>query len=199
MIFPALSIELRPLLAELEEFGRVNDAAQEDRSLRMLNLDRMTAELVHFMLVSSNRRRILEIGTSNGYSTLWLAAAARANHGRPVVSVERDHAKIQRAADNLSRAHLSEWVELVEGDGTTAAQSVTGPFDAVLFDADRLSAPEQLGMLLPKLADDVLLMADNALSHPDELAGYVATVEALPGITCFTVPVGKGLHLAHRR
>ena len=199
MIFPALSLELRPLLAELEDFGRTNDAAEDERALQMLNLDRAAAELVHFLLISACRKRVLEIGTSNGYSTLWLAAAARANHGRPVVSVERDHAKIVQARENLQRAGLLDWVELMEADGTAAAASLSGPFDAVFFDADRVSAAEQLTLLLPKLADDVLLVHDNAKSHADQLAAYVAAVEALPGITALVVPIGKGLHVAHRR
>lgn len=199
MIFPALSLELRPLLAELEEFGRANDAAEEDRSQKMLNLERPAAELVHFLLISACRKRILEIGSSNGYSTLWLAAAARANHGRPVISVERDPAKIAKARENLQRAGLSDWVELVEGDASGVAASISGPFDAVFFDADRTSAPEQLTLLLPKLADDVLLIHDNAKSHADQLTPYMTAVEALPGIAAVVVPVGKGLHVAHRR
>ena len=103
-----------------------------------------------------------------------------------------------RARENFQRAGLSEWVELVEGDATASVAAVAGPFDAVFFDADRLSAAEQLTLLLPKLADDVLLVHDNAISHADQLAVYMTAVEALPGITSFVVPVGKGLHVAHR-
>lgn len=199
MILPALSLELRPLLAELEEFGRTNDSAEDDRALKMLNLERPSAELVHFLLISACRKRVLEIGTSNGYSTLWLAAAARANHGRPVVTVERDPAKLAQARDNIRRAGLLDWVEFIEGEATSAAASVVGPFDAVFFDADRVSAAEQLTLLLPKLADDVLLIHDNAVSHAEQLTAYMTAVEALPGITALVVPVGKGLHVAHRR
>ena len=73
-----------------------------------------------------------------------------------------------------------------------------GPFDCVFFDADRWSAPGQLQLLLPKLADNVLLLADNVLSHPDEVAGYRQMVEQLPGFVWTVVPVGKGLHVAWR-
>ena len=52
-----------------------------------------------------------------------------------------------------------------------------GPFDCVFFDADRVSAPKQLELLLPKLALPALLLADNATSHPDQIAGYLARVE----------------------
>ena len=60
-------------------------------------------------------------------------------------------------------------------------RELTGPFDLVFFDADRISAPEQLHFLLPKLAPQALLIADNALSHPQEIAGYLEALSELPG------------------
>ena len=68
----------------------------------------------------------------------------------------------------------------------------------MFFDADRLRAPEQLEILLPKLEPDVLLLADNVLSHQEEVQAYIAAVEQLPGFVSITVPVGKGLHVAYR-
>jgi predicted O-methyltransferase YrrM len=74
-----------------------------------------------------------------------------------------------------------------------------GPFDCVFFDADRISAPQQLRLLLPKLERDVLLLTDNVLSHPGEVAGYLKEFEDLPEFLTTTVTVGKGLHIAYRR
>ena len=199
MTFPAIPQSLRPILAELEAFGQANDATQPDRSQKMLNLDREAAELLHFLVLSGNRKRVLEIGTSNGYSTLWLAAALQANHGHRLVSVEQDRNKVISARANLRHAGLEDMVSLFEAAANDAARTLEGPFDMVFFDADRVNAPQQLALLLPKLKHDVLLVADNALSHADELAAYVEAVNALPGFTSFTAPLGKGLHLAHRR
>jgi predicted O-methyltransferase YrrM len=56
-----------------------------------------------------------------------------------------------------------------------------------------------LEILLPKLESDVLLMADNVLSHPQGVEAYIAAVEQLPDFVSITAPVGKGLHIAHRR
>ena len=69
---------LAALLAELEQFGRSNDAATTDRPRRMLNITRDTGEFLAVLVKAMDARRVLEIGTSNGYSTLWLADAARA-------------------------------------------------------------------------------------------------------------------------
>lgn len=188
------------LLAKIEAVGRDNDARQEDRADKMLNLERDTAELISLLVRSTNRTRILEVGTSNGFSTIWLAAAlADIAAARPVVSIERDANKHQEAAENIRRAGLASRVTLRLGDATDVVRNLPGPFDCVFFDADRLSAPEQLTILLPKLVPDCLLLADNALSHPVELAGYRAAVEALPGFVSIVVSTGKGLHVAHRR
>ena len=191
------------VLRELERFGRENDGREDDRARKMLNLERETAELVHVLVRSGRRRRVLEIGTSNGVSTLWLAAALRATGAtepptEPLVSVEREPAKSAEARANLERAGLANHVRLLVGDATEVVAGLPGPFDCVFFDADRWTAPDQLRLLLPKLERDCLLLADNALSHPEEIAGYIAAVEDLPDFAATTFAVGKGLHVAHR-
>ncbi len=192
-----IDARLRALLQELEEEGRRNDEREQERSKKMLNLEPETAQLLNVMVHSSKRTRILEIGTSNGYSTIWLAEAARANGGR-ATSIDREAHKQELAAVNLERAGLRDAVELLHGDATEVVGNIIGPFDCVFFDADRYSAPAQLERLLPKLTPDVLLFADNALSHPDEIAGYLQALERLPDFERLIVPVGKGLSIAYR-
>jgi len=196
MSHPVLTPEMLAVLSDLEAFGDEHDQLMQDRSAKMLNLERAAAELLHFQIVSGRRKRVLEIGTSNGYSTLWLAAAAKCIGGEPVISIERSDAKLDHALKNLQRVGLDKWVRLVEGEASDVVRRLDGPFDAVFFDADRISAPEQLALLRPKLSPGALLAADNTLSHPDEIAAYLAAVRAIPGVVEFTITVGKGLHLA---
>jgi predicted O-methyltransferase YrrM len=73
--------QLGQLLAELEHFGNANDGATNERSQKMLNITRETGEFMAVLVRATVARRVLEIGTSNGYSTLWLAEAARAVGG----------------------------------------------------------------------------------------------------------------------
>lgn len=188
--------ERRAYLAELYEIGRQHDAHEQERSKKMLNLEPDTARFLYILLRSSRRTRILEIGTSNGYSTIWLAWAASATGGH-VVSIDRDAHKQVLAEANLLRAELREVVDLVCGDATQVVADLPGPFDCVFFDADRYSAPAQLNLLLPKLAPGALLLADNALSHPGEIAAYLQALESLPDIDRVVLPIGKGLSLAY--
>jgi predicted O-methyltransferase YrrM len=185
------------LLAELEAHGLEHDARESVHAQRLLNLEPDTAQLVDILARNGRRTRLLELGTSNGYSTIWLARAMRATGGR-IVSIERDAGKQAQAEANLRRAGLREFVDLRLGDATELVGELAGPFDCVFFDADRRSYPQQLALLLPKLTPDVLLLADNALSHPDEIAPYLDAIAALPGFARLIVPTGKGLSIAYR-
>ncbi len=142
-------------------------------------------------------RRLLEIGTSNGYSTIWIASAL-ASYGGRVTSIEKSPQKHTQAHENLSRTGLLPFADLLIGDATEIVASLEGPFDCVFFDADRISAPQQLDLLLPKLSSPALLLADNALSHPAEIADYLARIERLDYTSHSVLKIGKGLSVAYR-
>src|SRR5256886_4487334 len=93
---------LDSVLVELEQFGKANDASTNERARRMLNITRDTGEFLAVLVRATLARRVLEIGTSNGYSTLWLASAARAIGGS-VTTVEFAEHKIGLAVANFTR------------------------------------------------------------------------------------------------
>jgi predicted O-methyltransferase YrrM len=188
---------LRSQLEAIFQQGQVNDAQQIPHQQRLLNLEPETAQFISFLVRSTGRARILEIGTSNGYSTIWLAWSARQTNGR-VLSIDREPQKQKQADANLRRAGLRNLVELRCGDATSIVTELSGPFDCVFFDADRLSAPAQLALLLPILTPNALLLADNVLSHPQEIAEYLAAINALQDFEHMIIPLGKGLSVAYR-
>jgi hypothetical protein len=96
---------LHSVLAELEQFGEANDASTTERPRRMLNITRDTGEFLAVLVIATLARRVLEIGTSNGYSTLWLADAAR-TIGGSVTTVELSEYKIGLASTNFTRSVL---------------------------------------------------------------------------------------------
>jgi predicted O-methyltransferase YrrM len=191
---------IQQLLEELEAHGRANDARETDRARKMLNLEPGTAQLLSILLRSSGATRVLEVGTSNGYSTIWLAwSLARSGPAEVrMISIERNPDKQVLARENLHRAGLAERVDFRLGDATAVIRELPGPFDFVFFDGDRFSAPEQLRLLLPKLARKAFVLHDNALSHREEIAAYLALIESLPEFQHTVVPVGKGLSVAYR-
>jgi len=187
--------ELRTMLKELEDHAAAHDAVETEHSRKLLNLEPETAQLLSILVRCSGARRVLEIGTSNGYSTIWLAASIGPSGGR-VTSIDRSQDKQALARENLSKAGLLEYVDLRCGDATEVVKTLPGPFDFVFFDADRKSAPDQLTLLLPKLSPVALILADNVLSHPAEIADYLAVVNSLKRLQHVVVPVGKGLSIA---
>jgi predicted O-methyltransferase YrrM len=187
--------EIRNLLRQLEEHALAHDAREPEHSRKLLNLEPETAELVSILARSSRARRLLEIGTSNGYSTIWLASSVGPEGGR-IISIDRSPEKHKMAHDNLLAAGLLQFVDLRLGDASEVVETLPGPFDFVFFDADRTSAPGQLALLLPKLAPQALILADNALSHPQEIAGYLAMAKSLKQLQHVLVPLGKGLSVA---
>jgi predicted O-methyltransferase YrrM len=110
-----LTESLHELLVELEQFGLSNDGAIADRPRRMLNITRDTGEFLSVLMRAMNAQRVLEIGTSNGYSTLWLALAAKAVKGH-VTTVELSNFKLALAAENFKRSGLAVFITQVAGD-----------------------------------------------------------------------------------
>jgi len=188
---------LRELLKEMEERGRENDARATERPRMMLNLERASAQLLSILVRASGVTRALEVGTSNAYGTIWLAWSLAPAGGR-IVSIDRNPDKHALARENLGRADLLDRVELRTGDAAEIVRQLTGPFDLVFLDADRRKFPELMEILLPKLASKVLVIADNVLSHPEEIADYLKLISSLKDFQHTTVPVGKGLSIAYR-
>lgn len=188
---------LTALLAEIAERGREHDARETEHSRKMLNLEPDTARLVYILVRSSGAKRVLEVGTSNGYSTIWLASAVAPNGGR-VTTIDVSAEKQALAGENLRRAGLLDLVELRLGKAGAVVKELAGPFDVVFFDADRKGAADNLQVLMPELAPSVLLLADNVLSHPEEIAGYLGAVKNLEDFEHVVVPIGKGLSVAYR-
>ncbi len=190
---------LRNVLREIEEQGRENDAHATERARMMLNLEPASAQLLSILVRASGVKRAIEMGTSNAYSTIWLAWSLGPARGS-IVSIDRNPDKaIFLARENLRRrAGFLEHVDLRTGDAAEIAGQLAGPFDLIFLDADRRKFPEVLQILLPKLAPKVLVIADNVLSHPEEIAEYLKMISSLADFQHSIVPVGKGLSIAYR-
>lgn len=189
---------IEELLFELEQFGQSNDRAIADRPRRMLNITRDTGEFLSVLVRAMNARRVLEIGTSNGYSTLWLALAAKAVQGQ-VTTVELSDFKLALAAKNFERSGLTPFIKQIHGEAGSILKSKTdSSFDVVFLDSERSEYLSWWPDIKRVLRKGGLLVVDNATSHASEMAPFVALVSGDPDFTTCTVPVGNGEFLATR-
>lgn len=187
---------LETLLAELEQFGKDNDGSTAERPRKMLNITRDTGEFLAVLVRATLARRVLEIGTSNGYSTLWLASAARAIGGS-VTTVEKSQYKIDLSAANFARSGLASYISQVHDDaGRLIERSADGAFDMIFLDSERPEYPGWWPHLRRVLRPGGLLVVDNATSHPVEIAPFIALVKADAQFVTSLVSVGNGEFLA---
>jgi predicted O-methyltransferase YrrM len=191
-----MSDSLAALKTELEAFGKATDSATTVRSERMLNITRDTGELLSVLVRATVAHRILEIGTSNGYSTLWLAEAARAIGGT-VATIEFSGYKVGLARANFVRSGLAPFIELIHVDaGQFLQRCGRGTFDLIFLDSERAEYSGWWPCLRAVLRPGGLMVVDNATSHAAEMAPFIALVSADSEFTTSLVPVGNGEILA---
>ena len=187
---------LDALKAELERFGEANDAVNTERPRRMLNFTRDTGEFLSVLVRAIVARQVLEIGTSNGYSTLWLGEAAQ-GIGGSVTSVELSAFKVGLASETFARSGLAPFITLIHEDaGRVLERLEADSVDLVFLDSERPEYPGWWPSLRRVLRPGGLLVVDNATSHPEQMAPFVALVRADAGFTTSLVPVGNGEFLA---
>lgn len=181
---------LEALLTQLEVLGETHDAQQTQRSEKYLNITRDTGAFLSILVKSIHAHKVLEVGTSNGYSTLWLAAALP-DQGR-VTTIEHSSRKVKEAQAHFEQAGLSERIELLEGEALEQVHQLQGLFDMVFLDADRQQYCAMADAIWSRLKPGGLLVCDNALSHQEQLAPFRDWVQARSDTCEVLVPIGKG-------
>ena len=174
-----LDERVRAVLARLEEEDARERAEGVAQELRARAVAPTTGRFLFALVAPNAGCEVLELGGSRGYSTIWLAAAARILGGR-VVSLEHDAAKCEAWRRNVAEAGLEEWAELIEGDAFETLERLEEPFDVVFIDAEKEDYERLFALVRPKLEPGALVVADNVLSHADALAAYSAGASGRP-------------------
>jgi predicted O-methyltransferase YrrM len=167
----------------------------------LLSVGREAGTLLYLLATGGQARRILELGTSYGYSTVWLGAAARATGGK-VQSLELKEFKIEHARQALTRAGLSTRVEFHAGDCLETLKKLSGPFDFVLLDVWKDLYLPCFELVHPKLAPGGVICADNMLLPETARAhaeAYRARVRAAGDMDSVMVEVGNGIEISRKR
>ena len=167
----------------------------------LLSVGREAGTLLYLLATGAQSRRILELGTSYGYSTVWLAAAARASGGK-VVSLELRDFKIEHARQALTRAGLSTRVEFHQGDCLETLKTLPGPFDFVLLDVWKDLYLPCFELVHPKLAPGGIIAADNMLLPEvvrPQAELYRRRVREVGDMDSVLLEVGNGVEISRKR
>ena len=164
----------------------------------LLHVGPKTGEVLLSLAAARGARHIVELGTSYGYSTLFLAEAARRTGGR-VTTLELAKEKQDHARAQLAEAGLAGHVEWLTGDALDLLDTIGPDVDFVLIDLWKDLYVPCLEKLYPKLADNAVIAADNMLlpeiARP-EAEAYRAAVRAKPDLQSVLLPIGSGIELS---
>jgi len=182
---------------EDEREGRFDDSATGGgRDRYLLPVGPESGRLINILARSLKAPNILEIGTSYGYSGIWLAEAARASGGH-VTTLELQDYKIAHAREMAARAGLSEHIDFLQGDALELIARLPAGIDFVLLDLWKDLYIACLDAFFPKLNPGAIVVADNII-YPggEDVRRYSRAVRANPGMTSILVPVGAGLEIS---
>lgn len=185
---------MRAVLARLEREDADERARGVPHAQRSRAVAPTTGRFLFALVAPQTGCEVLEVGGSRGYSTIWLAAAARMLGGR-VLSLERDPAKCEAWRANVEEAGLADWAELVEGDAHEKLPTIDDVFDVVFLDAEKDDYERLFALTRGKLEPGGLVVADNVLSHAETLGVYSRARQADPTLASVTVPLDRGLEL----
>ncbi len=189
--------ELKEFLQSLYEIGSDFDSKNKNHSGQMLNITPDTGLFLSILIQATKAKSVLEIGTSNGYSTIWIANALSKSGGR-VTTLEVSEKKFIMANDNFKKSGLSKNIDSRLVDVRSYLKDVEkGSIDLIFLDAERPQYVSYWNDLDGVLRVNGLLLVDNALApKPDELVDFFKVVEDSQRYISQTLQIGKGEMIA---
>ncbi|WP_321491867.1 O-methyltransferase [uncultured Desulfobacter sp.] len=189
-------MDLDHILNELEQKGLRNDETQSDKSLKYLNITKDTGEFLRVIVLATRSSKILEVGTSNGYSTIWLASSIPIEG--TVTTIEYSERKAEEALSNFKKADIANKIVFLKGYAQAVLKNLSDQYDLIFLDADRSKYMDMMQDILRLLKIGGLIVCDNAISHESELAEFTAYLRSKQNFSTSLVPVGKGEFLAYK-
>ena len=167
--------------------------ARVRRGQEMLAITADTGVFFSILLKAIKAKRVLEVGTSVGFSTLWLADAI-GKKGK-IITIEMDPLKVERARKNFKQAGVERLIEIKQGVALDILRKLKGKFDFVLLDADKENIIRYIDLVLPLVRVGGIIATDNMLYPPHYLPmmkKYTRHVRSKHNVQSVTVPIGMG-------
>jgi len=176
---------IQKLLNELENFGKNNFT---------FNIPASTGKFFYNLVLISKAKNILEIGTSNGYSTIWLAEASKQNNGK-VTTIEISEKKVNMAKENFDRARLKN-IKIIHGDALKEIPKLNEKYDFMFIDAIKKDYIEYLKLNEKNLKKGSIIVADNAIIFKHKMKHYLNYLKNNKNYSSILVPIGTGVEFS---
>ena len=177
----------------------LDDAANRFMADKLVALEPAKAEFCHLLCRALRASRVVEVGTSYGVSTVYLADAVRANGGGTVIATEYEPGKAAKARETFAAAGLTEVIDLREGDLRETLKVIEGPVDFVLMDIWTEMALPALELIAPHLRQGAVVVADNTAQVRHAYRHFFAFVEDPKNqLKTMTLPFEGGLEFIVR-
>jgi predicted O-methyltransferase YrrM len=155
---PALAAPSARTDSERQVLGVLKDMQENDKTF--FSVEEETGRILRMLTEATGAKEVVEIGTSTGYSGLWICLALDKTHGH-LTTFEIDHGRAEMARDNFKRAGVDQIVTVIEGDAHKRIVELTEPIDIAFLDADKGGYPDYIEKLLPQVRPGGLIVADN--------------------------------------
>jgi len=189
-MFDDLSAQMLDRMRALETADSIDRIDGTPRAARLRQIPPETGRFLAILAAGAPSGEMIEVGTSAGYSTLWLALACRAT-GRRLTTFEIDPAKVELARETFRDAGVDDVIDLVEGDALELLPAVTNVAFCFL-DAEKEVYAAAYEAIVPNLTAGGLLIADNAISHSPALRPMIDRALTDRRVDAVVVPIGTG-------
>lgn len=190
----------KPILDRMKELEEIDTQDRQDGTPQIKRLRQIPPEtgkvLAFLAYIVPSQGAWLEVGTSAGYSAMWLSLAAK-EKGKTLYTFELLPEKAALARETFKQANIEKLIELKNGD----ARGHVGDFGEVAFcfiDCEKEMYADIFELVAPNLVEDGLVIVDNVISHKKELADFIEQVESEPSLDTVLLPVGKGLMVSRK-
>ncbi|MFH2035837.1 MAG: O-methyltransferase [Candidatus Zixiibacteriota bacterium] len=189
----------QPILNRMKHLEQLDTRDRADGTERMKRLRQIPPESGQFialMALIAPVGDIIEIGTSAGYSTLWLSLAAREKKCR-ITTFEILEEKVKLARETFRLAKVEDVVNLIDGDALDHLKNLSD-VSFCFLDAEKEVYTSCYDLIIPKMKSNGILIADNVISHKEELQQFVDKAIGDVNVDAIVVPIGKGLLLCRK-
>ena len=193
----------QPAAAADEAEGKILAVLEDlhaNQSRGMMNVPPDDGRMLRLLTEAVGARHVVEIGTSNGYSGIWLCLALRKTGGK-LTTFDIDEGRFKLAAENFKRAGVAELVTQVLGDAHQKVATLEGPIDLLFLDADKEGYKDYLDKLLPKVKPGGLVVAHNTSNAGAAMQDYLKAVTTNPKLETMFIHAdrqGLGVTLVKR-